>query len=303
MKTACGLLFLILISITLIDAQPSEISADNGTLKVKFDLTRGGVISYISLSGRQRNLVNVWDEGRYIQQSYYAGKAVDRKVEGQSPKWSPWPWNPIQVGDYYRNRAQILDYKQKDDTLYVKCIPMLWDMNNKPAEAELEQQTILIGNILKVHCKLTCHRTDSIYSEGDLDNQELPAVYPISSLSNLYCYLGKKPFTNDTISNLSVHNLKNGNWGYYSDVMEHWMAFVDSTNWGMGVYNPRCTDFAAGMYSMPGKESKDDPTSYIAPLKKEVLNKNSVYEYDYYIIIGSLQEIREKVYKLNKKSF
>jgi hypothetical protein len=283
-------------------AQPSELSSDNGIIKVKFDLTRGGAISYISLSGSERNLVNIADEGRYIQQSYYAGKSLDRKADGQSPRWSPWSWNPIQVGDVYRNRAKILDYKQSKDSLYAKCIPMLWDMNNKPAEAEMEQWTILNGNVLKVHCKLTCKRTDSIYGEGELNDQELPAVYPISALSKLYTYMGNKPFSFDTLSVPEVKFLQNGSWGFYSNVSEHWMAFVDSSKWGMGVYNEKCTDFYAGMSGKPGRESKDGPTSYIAPVKKERLYKNSVYEYDYYIIIGSIYEIREKIYCLNKDS-
>lgn len=297
----CIPLFLVLLLTATVNyAQPKEISADNGTLKIKFDLTRGGAICYISLSGSDRNLVNIHDEGRYIQQSYYAGKSIDRKAEGQSPKWSPWSWNPIQVGDEFKNRAKILDYKQSSDTLYVKCIPMQWDMNNKPAEAIMEQQTILSGNVLKIHCKLTCHRTDSIYGEGILNDQELPAVYPISSLSKLYSYLGQKPFTNDTVSNIEVKFLQDSFWGKYPEVTEHWMAFVDSTNWGMGVYNPMCNYFLAGMAGKPGFESKDGSTSYIAPVKKAVLNKNSVFEYDYYIIIGSLEEIREKIYLLNK---
>jgi hypothetical protein len=119
-------------------SQPGMIEADNGVLKLKLDLSRGGAICYVSLSGSDENLVNIFDEGRYIQQSYYAGKFLDRQKEGQSPRWSPWPWNPIQVGDAFGNRAEILDYIQKEDILYVKCTPMLWDMNNKPAEAIMD---------------------------------------------------------------------------------------------------------------------------------------------------------------------
>ena len=188
---------------------------DNGTLLLKLDLTRGGAISYLSLSGSTRSIVNIADEGRYIQQSYYAGRSVDRKAEGQSPNWSPWAWNPIQVGDAYRNRAKILDFQKNGNTLYVKCTPMLWDMNNMPAEAEMEQWTTLSGNVLTVRNKLTCHRTDNIYAEGILDDQELPAVYPISALKNLYTYLGTLPFTNGILSNPATVNLSSGFWGRY----------------------------------------------------------------------------------------
>jgi hypothetical protein len=277
---------------------PDELVADNGTLTVKFDLTRGGAISWISLSGSQRSLVNIADEGRYIQQSYYGGKSLDRKADGQSPAWSPWPWNPIQVGDAFRNRAKILDFSQSKDSLYVKCIPMQWDMNNRPAEAEMEQWTKLVGNVLKIRNRLTIHRTDKIYGDSVLCDQELPAVYPISALQNLYVYLGPKPFTGDTVSNPKVINLSSGFWGRYEKVTENWMAFTDDKGFGMAVYNPICTRFLAGQAGKPGKEAADGSTSYIAPVKKEMLTKSCVYEYTYYLVVGKLDEMRKKIYQL-----
>jgi hypothetical protein len=172
-------------------------------------------------------------------------------------------------------------------------------MNNMPAEAEMEQWTILQDNILKVHNKLTCHRTDDIYGENISNDQELPAVYPISALYKLFAYLGNNPFKKDTISAPEVVNLSSGFWGIYPTVTEHWMAFTDINNFGLGVYNPACEKFYAGMSGKPGGEADDKSTSYIAPSKKAVLNKNSVFEYNYYIIIGIVDEIRNKVYQLN----
>jgi hypothetical protein len=279
------------------------LEVDNDTLHLKLDLTRGGAISYISESGTDRNLVNIYDEGRYVQQSYYAGASLDRLADGQNPSWSPWSWNPIQVGDSYNNRAQILDYKKKGNTLYVKCIPMLWDMNNRPAEAIMEQWTSLEGNVLKVHNKLTCMRTDTLYGEGISSDQELPAVYPISALRNLYSYFGDAPFTGGALVNPAVKHLEDGFWGRYngSMVTENWMAFVDDDHWGMAVYTPICNDFLAGMSGEAGGEAFDSSTSYIAPVKKETLFNNSVYEYEYYLLIGELEEMRSTIYKLKGK--
>lgn len=275
---------------------------DNGKIHLKLDLTRGGAISYISLAGSERNVVNIADEGRYIQQSYYAGKSLDRKADGQAKNWSPWCWNPIQVGDAFRNRAQILDFKRKKNQLYVKCIPMQWDMNNRPAEAEMEQWTTIDGTILKVHNRLTCHRTDQIYGDSIACDQELPAVYPVSALKNLYTYMGDAPFTKAQLNHPEVVFLSSGFWGRYNQVTEHWMAFVDDNQWGMGVYNPQCDRFLAGMAGQPGKEASDGSTAYIAPVKKTTLYKKCVYEYEYWIIIGKLDEIREAVYKLQKSN-
>jgi hypothetical protein len=286
----------------IIQDKDTTSTLDNGILTLKLDLTRGGAISYLSLSGSQRSIVNIADEGRYIQQSYYAGKSLNRQAEGQSKSWSPWPWNPIQVGDYNRHRAKIISIKKTGNELYVKCIPMQWDMDNRPAEAEMEQWTTLQGSVLKVHNKLTCHRTDEIYGDSILNDQELPAVYPISALKNLYTYLGTSPFTNAPADSPKVVNLASGFWGIYPNVTEHWMAFLDDNLWGMGIYNPNCTKFLAGM---AGKnidgEATDGSTSYIAPVKQAMLTKKCVYEYDYYVIIGTLTEIRNTVYKLQKK--
>lgn len=285
------------------DSDKKEMGLDNGVLNVKLDLTRGGAINYISISGTSRNIVNIHDEGRYIQQSYYAGKKLDRIKDGQNPNWSPWTWNPIQVGDSFKNRAEILECSKSGNTLYVKCIPMLWDMNNSPAEAIMEQWTTVMGNVIKVRNKLTCNRTDNIYGENIPAHQELPAVYPISALKNLYAYFGTAPFTNAPISNPEVEHLEDGFWGRYSDdkVSEHWMAFVDDTKWGIGVFTPITSNFLAGMAGAPGYESMDSQTSYIAPIKTEALSKKDIFEYDYYLVIGNLDEIRSGIYKLNEK--
>lgn len=296
----CASLFLLfLMSGFGLNAQ-NEIELNNDTLHLKLDLTRGGAINYISKSGSSRSIVNIADEGRYIQQSYYAGKTLNRIANGQNPAWSPWSWNPIQVGDSYRNRARILEHNKKGNTLYVKCIPMLWDMNNKPAEAEMEQWTTLSGNVIKVHCKLTCHRTDDIYGEGFSNHQELPAVYPVSALKNLYSYFGTWPFTGGALANPKVIHLASGFWGRYENdmVTENWMAFVDDNQWGMGVYTPVCTNFLAGMAGSPGYEATDGSTSYIAPVKRVALYKNSIFEYDYYLVIGHLNQIRSEIYAL-----
>ena len=293
-------LFLVILMLGFVLNAQDEIELNNDTLHLKLDLTRGGAINYISKSGSTRSIVNIADEGRYIQQSYYAGKTLNRVADGQNPAWSPWSWNPIQVGDSYRNRAQILEHSKSGNTLYVKCIPMLWDMNNKPAEAEMEQWTTLTGNVIKVHNKLTCHRTDSIYGEGIKNGQELPAVYPISALKNLYSYFGELPFTSAPLDNPKVVNLSSGFWGRYEGdmVSENWMAFVDNNLWGMAVYTPVCTNFLAGMAGSPGFEAKDGSTSYIAPGMQMILNKNTVFEYDYFLIIGNLNQIRSGIYAL-----
>src|ERR1035438_3677158 len=107
----------------------------------------------------------------------------------------------------------------------------------------MEQWTTIKENVVHVRNRITCHRTDNLYGDEVANDQELPAVYPISALKNLYSYIGNTPFTNAALTNLAVINLSTGFWGVYANVSEHWMAFVDDQRWGMGVYNAKCTNF------------------------------------------------------------
>jgi hypothetical protein len=288
----------ILLDLFAIEARQEDFELKNEYLHLKQDLTRGGSISFISKAGTTRNIVNIHDEGRYIQQSYYAGNSLNRQSEGQSPSWSPWPWNPIQGGDYARNRAPIITSEKTATSLYVKCTPMLWDMNNKPAEATMEQWTTIEGNVIRVKNKLTSFRTDNLYGENILRDQEIPAVYPVSALKNLYSYFGSSPWTNAPMDNPAVVFLSSGFWGRYNTVTEKWMAFVDDNQWGIGVYSPAATKFLAGMSGSAGGEATSASTSYISPVRQERLMKNSVMEYEYFLVVGTLSEIRTKIYQI-----
>lgn len=313
MKKILFITFALFAFTSLASAQTSNTKSDkeivikNSKICLKQDLTRGGAINYISLADRDRNIVNIHDEGRYIQQSYYAGNSVDRRADGQAELWSPWCWNPIQVGNYAAQRAKILEYTNKGKTSYVKCIPMLWDMNNHPAEAIMEQWVELKGNVIKVHSVLTCHRTDDIYGEGIPMPQEIPAVYLISSLKHLFSYFGDEPFTNKPIDATKVVQIIVGDpehpWGHYENISEKWMAFVDDSLWGCAVYSPSATVFTAGRYDADFHgESNDDGTVYIAPNRTEKLMKDSVMESEYYLIIGTLEQIRKEIYKIKNKT-
>ncbi|WP_419194803.1 hypothetical protein [Novipirellula herctigrandis] len=71
---------------------------DNKLTQIGVDRTKGAAITWLLSKDYPKNMVNVCDLGRLIQQSHYAGKRIDRQTGGQSPAWSPWSWNPIQGG-------------------------------------------------------------------------------------------------------------------------------------------------------------------------------------------------------------
>ena len=97
----------------------------NGEIGIGVDLNYGGSITYLAEEGGE-NVVNNHDMGRQIQQSYYSGPSNYDPYNNQASHWSPWPWNPIQTGDAYGNRATVLESRlgekrnlREDSTLAV----------------------------------------------------------------------------------------------------------------------------------------------------------------------------------------
>ena len=88
--------------------QQSLTFLENEHMKIGVDLQRAGAISWISSSNmpgkwKDTNLINTWDNGRLLQQSFYGCK--------DSSCWldRPWLWNPVQAGSW-----QNLDSKTKE---------------------------------------------------------------------------------------------------------------------------------------------------------------------------------------------
>jgi len=276
-------------------AQTYDLYLDNGVIRVGVETDEyGGAITYISESGSERNLVNNHDRGRQVQQSYYAGNALDRKDEGQKPNWSPWPWNPIQVGDAYGNSSEVIEATKEDGVLYVKTRPLLWDMENEFGECHFETWITLDDNTIHVRNKLTSFRTDDKWPAVE-KNQECPAVYTIGDLHRLVTYEGDAPFTRAPLKTIENDGPPWAYWGK-PETVEHWAALVNDDDWGIGVYNPDADQWCGGFHDTPGGTEFDNPTGYISPLQKATLDKDTTFEYDYHLILGTLEEIRDWVY-------
>jgi hypothetical protein len=268
---------------------------DNGVIRVGIETKAyGGAITYVSVSGETRNLVNNHDRGRQIQQSYYAGESLDRQSEGQSKHWSPWPWNPIQVGDTFGNSAKVVKVRNSGRTIYVKTVPLLWDMENETAECEFETWVRLHGNTAHVRNRLTVHRTDERWGVR-LCSQELPAVYSIGDLHRLMTYAGPAPFSWAPVNEIENNGPPWASFGH-DQPTEKWAALVDEKNWGLGVYNAKTELFTGGFHGKVGGEEFDDSTGYVSPLRTVALEKRDRFSYEYDLIVGTVDEIRAFAY-------
>jgi hypothetical protein len=178
------------------------LTIDNGAAKIGMDRAKGGAITWLSSAAYRKNIINSADPGRLIQQSYYAGRNLDRQSDGQSKAWSPWPWNPIQGGGV-GSWARVTEFTRlADHTLYAETVPKLWDMPNEEAAALLRQWTGFepdMPDVLVIRCELVCRRSDDDrWGAARTAHQEVPACYFTRNFSQFKSYLGDGQWRDET---------------------------------------------------------------------------------------------------------
>lgn len=268
---------------------------DNGVIRLGVDLSIGGAITWLSPAGSDRNVINSYDWGRQVQMSYYSGP-VPFFVGDNRPAnhWEGLGWNPIQSGDDHRHGSKVLEWRNDGKTIYVKCIPMQWPLDDVPGECTFESWLTLDGSAVKARCQLNNARAD--HRQYPARTQELPAVYTNGPYYRLMTYSGDAPFTQGALSRIEKRPGEKGPWSRWF-ASENWAALVNDDGWGVGVWNPGCYRFSGGFAGKPGKGgAKDGPTGYIAPNRQEILDHNIVHAYGYTLVLGTLDDIRRYVY-------
>jgi hypothetical protein len=257
---------------------------DNGTIRLGCDLTSGGSVFYFAESASRRNLLNHFDRGRFVQQSYYG------ETDGSMWGKKPWVWNPVQGGDYKGNPAKVLEQRSTPVSVYVKSMPKHWANGDDIIDAVMEQWITLSNHVACIRYRFAY--TGSL--KGKPRHQEMPAVFVDYALPNLLFYKGVKPWTNDTLTSI-VPGWPNE---YYKRV-EPWSAFVDDKRWGVGVFTPGTPDITAYRYKgAPGPEGSG--CSYFAPVRTLAVAGPVEIVYDVYLTIGDVDDIRKRFYEIHK---
>jgi hypothetical protein len=118
----------------------------------------------------------------------------------------------------------------------------------------------------------------------------------------LLSYTGDKPFTQDTLTQVTNNWRKPWPWTRFV-ATERWAALVDGGGWGLGVFKDDGGEFHGGIY---GDERSDDPkhgsTAYVAPIHMEDFDYNIVYEHRTDFVVGKLADIRKRFNDLATKT-
>ena len=274
----------------------------NERYKLGIRMNWGGGVNYIEdFRGRLpevKNIINQFDTGRLIQQSYY-GIGAHGDYQPEVFNDSRWVYNPVQGGDQHNNHSRIIDIVVKECAVYIKSQPQDWSMNGRITPSYMENTYTLDGDYIRVDNRFT----DFSGWLHPCTAQEVPAFYTVSCLDRFTWYGGTKPWTGDDLSVRTDLNF----WGdpkYAEDSAFHirksnsetWCAWTNTdSDYGLGLYVPN-TDYYTGGRHM--YDHSPDPMSascnYVAPLVMVQIKPFTPIEYSYLMTAGSTREIREK---------
>lgn len=279
---------------TLFSAEQNWKYLENEHLKVGVDLSRGACIGYFSEVARPRNLLNHYDEGRFLQQSYY-GKKDGSRWEGRKMDWI---YNPVQGGSWDGKASTVLNHLDKKGEMMTKITPLHWATGELLKECQMTQRIELIDDVARLEFQFEYQGE----TQDVLRDQECPALFVDADLKYL-CYTKDGEFIQKVPGLLSEDKIKKDDKSHlrYDKSDSEWVAFVDEKDWGIGLYTPDTTRFTCYRAEGDGKAGPEGSAcSYVSPLKTFKLTKSLKFKYHIYLMIGSLSEIKERFEKLKE---
>ena len=261
----------------LLGAQEHWMFLDNGKVRVGINLNAGGSIGWLSKSHSPDNLLNSFDHGRYLQQSFYGD------VDGSDWNGKPWRYNPVQGGSWKGVPAVLLEHKETAVDSYVKTQSRQWASGVLVEDMVMEQWLKLEGD--QVHLRYRMHYTGKISHKAR--HQEMPAVFVTPRCDTLVF--------NEKATGEIVRK-QPGQPNEYFHTKEPWLAWVDGAQEGVGVYFPG-TDFLTAYRVRNG--NKGD-VSYAAPLRTLALTPGYELEYRVVLVLGKLDRMRQAFSALSK---
>lgn len=257
---------------------------DNGQVRLGVKKSSGAGIAWFSMSGSERNLINHWDRGRLVQQSYYGEK------DGSLWDKQPWTWNPVQGGDWKGKPATVLELRNTKDTLYSRSRARHWASGVELTNVVFEQWITLTGTVAHVRFRMTHSGTET----HPVSDHEIPAIFVAPDLETLVLYDGDKPWTGG-----ALHRSKPGWPNEARSMTEHWAAYVDRTDFGLGAYVPEATRLTC--YRFGDGRADHGACSYLAPLTRFAVTPRKVFTYDVYLAIGKTDALRDRFSRLRSE--
>ena len=281
------------------------------------------------------NLVNIYDWGREIQQSYYiAADESHGYVPTEEQLW-PYPrilYNPVQAGSAGDKQSQIIDYTVSDTEIWVKTRPQEWFFDNTLSDGYMENRYTLVDGLLFVSNRFINFSGFTGTETLPLRMQEMPAIYVSHPLDYFYCETkdgiirDNKINTMSTTAKTGALQSIEGQYHYALDgelVLGDWVAYVNDKDFGLGLYMPNADVYLASRNGT--SSSYDDEYShgisqihdlsqydyypsayvfnygYLCPNVAMTITEYTPVEYGYAIYVGQIAEMRAYFELLKKE--
>ena len=267
-----------------------------GLFTLGVDLSMGGGVSRLVDKKSPRsdieNQLNRHETGRLIQQSYYGVESYEGYENGNYGN-NVWPYNPVQGGDLHNNCSKIVAVSATKDTVTVVSRPLDWAKDDVYTYAYYTNTYTLQKDLVRVDNTVIDF---SGYPNPDR-HQELPAFYTVSALNNFVFYNGAQPWSGDALTYKRELAFWGGNPDAYftlsPDNTETWCAWVDDSDYGVGLFTPNVELLLAGRHKYNGDtRSNADPTNYVAPVCTLSLPCYEPLCYSYLVGAGTVEELR-----------
>jgi hypothetical protein len=258
---------------------------DNGRVRIGVKRSSGAGIAWLSESGSTRNVINHWDRGRLIQQSYYGAE------DGSMWNKTPWRWNPVQGGDWRGKPATVLELRSTRTSLYARSRARHWASGADMEDVIFEEWIQLKDRLARVHFRMTYSGSQS---HPSIDH-EIPALFFSPELDTLVAYDGGAPWTHGMLS-----RSKPGWPNEYRAMAESWAAYVDAAGFGAGAYVPQAMRLTCYRYG-DGREDHGS-CSYFAPLTRFPITPGTRFDYEVVLTLGTVDEIRARFEAVHRES-
>ena len=254
---------------------------ENGVIRLGVKKTSGAGIGWLSRSGSKENLLDHWDDGRFIQQSYYG------KKDGSRWGKKPWTWNPVQGGDYQGHAAAVLALSSDQTSLHARIRPRNWAGGELLADCEMEETIRLEGALAIVKFGFRYSGTET----HPVRSHEVPATFVNPAYGTMVIYDGDQPWSDGALTRSQP--------GWPNEprkIPEGWAAWVNDQNTGVGVFSPIAKELTC--YRFGASPQAKGACSYFAPLVKFAITPGMHFEYEVALTLGTPEEMRAAFAKL-----
>ncbi|MDR1093786.1 MAG: hypothetical protein LBL66_06525 [Clostridiales bacterium] len=250
------------------------------------------------LFSRDVNLLNNYDTGRLLQQSYYGASKAPYK---RGSFWGNlWRYNPVQGGDKFNNPSRLVDFEIGGGGVYVKSRPLEWDKENSCTDSYMESRYSLIGRTVRIENRFIDFSNFDHYASGTSD-QELPALYVAAPLRKFVYKKDGKPVARCDLKFWG--DIDNAIYQVFT-VEDYWSAWVNEDNFGVGLFVPGVSKHMSGVYAAPDEEKlpadKSNSVNYTAALGQFAIPNLAPVEYECFLHVGGLKEMQAAFGELKK---